>query len=34
MTNIPADLAVKQIVLETVRVVAMAAVIAWFHRTA
>jgi hypothetical protein len=32
VTNIPAALAVKQIVLETVVVVAMAIAVAWFHR--
>jgi hypothetical protein len=32
VTNIPAILAIEQIVLETVIVVAMGIVIAWFHR--
>ena len=32
VTNIPAALAAKQIVLETVTVVAMGLVVAWFHR--
>ena len=32
VTNIPAALAVEQIVLETIIVVAMGIVIAWFHR--
>ena len=32
VTNIPASLAIKQIVLETVIVVAMGVVIAWFYR--
>jgi hypothetical protein len=32
VTNIPAMLAVEQIVLETIIVVAMGIVIAWFHR--
>ena len=32
VTNIPATLAVEQIVLETIIVVAMGIVIAWFHR--
>jgi hypothetical protein len=33
VTNIPGALAIKQIVLETVVVVAMGIVVAWFHRT-
>jgi hypothetical protein len=32
VTNIPADLALKQIVLETIIMVAMGIVIAWVHR--
>jgi hypothetical protein len=32
VTNIPASLAIKQVVLETVVVVAMAVVVAWFYR--
>ena len=32
VTNIPATLAMKQVVLETMIVTAMAVVVAWFHR--
>jgi hypothetical protein len=32
VTNIPGALAIKQIVLETIKVVAMGIVIAWFYR--
>ena len=32
VTNIPAALAIKQIVLESINVVAMAVVVAWVHR--
>jgi len=32
VTNIPVDLALKQIVLEAVRTVAMGVVVAWMHR--
>ena len=32
VTNIPATLAIKQIVLETVTVTTMGIVVAWFHR--
>ncbi len=32
--NIPAALAIKQVVLETANVTAMAVVVAWFHRDA
>jgi hypothetical protein len=32
VTNIPAALAIKQIVFETIIVVAMGIVVAWFYR--
>jgi drug/metabolite transporter (DMT)-like permease len=32
VTNIPASLAVKQVVLETIIVLAMAVIVAWFYR--
>jgi hypothetical protein len=32
VTNIPAGLAIKQIVLETIKVVAMGVTVAWMHR--
>ena len=32
VTNIPAALAIKQIVLETITVTAMGVVVAWFHK--
>jgi hypothetical protein len=32
VTNIPADLALKQILLEAIRAVAMGVVVAWMHR--